>query len=251
MHDTNYEPGPIPCEGAAFDDFLLTDHLPPHAAPAVIERDRLIMAARPGFNRKLLPLRVEPKTGTAYSGGRYLFDSYENAVAFSYWCKHEFEIDGVLILERPDFAEVSAQHYRIIGAHDFKALRNHQTAYRTETWRAAGPSLGDQLANAWPALRDRAAEDGRSALWLLFNEDMREIALVTVWDRVGARRPDELDFATLRAVETAPSYGAGWENRYRAEKTFDRSHWVFTIWFPNDGTNEPPLWPNSPPLPAP
>jgi hypothetical protein len=53
------QPGPITCEGPAFDDFRLTDHLPPEAAPAVIERDRLFMAARPGFDRKLLPLRVD------------------------------------------------------------------------------------------------------------------------------------------------------------------------------------------------
>ena len=76
------------------------------------------MSARPGFNRKLLPLRVEQDSGKAYSGGRYLLTTYEEAVAFADWCANDFEIDGVLILERPDFAEVTAQVYRVIGAHD-------------------------------------------------------------------------------------------------------------------------------------
>ena len=29
MASSSYEPGPISCEGAAFDDFRLTAHLPP------------------------------------------------------------------------------------------------------------------------------------------------------------------------------------------------------------------------------
>jgi len=251
MTDARFAPGPIPCEGAAFDDFRLTDHLPAHEAPGVIERDRLVMAARPGFNRKLLPLRIEPETNTAWCGGRYLFDTYDNAVAFSDWCKHEYAVDGILILERPDFADVTAQVYRVIGAHDFKDVHEHQIAYRTETWRITDPTLPDQLHALWPALRDRAAEDGNSSLWLLYNENINELALVTVWDRIGERSSEDLDFATLRAGENAPSYGADWESRGQAEKTFDRSHWVFTIWFPNDGSDQPSLWPNSPPLPSP
>lgn len=246
-----YAPGPIPCEGAVFDDFLLTDHLPPQKAPQIIERDRLIMAARPGFNRKLLPLRIEPETNTAYSGGRYLFDTYENAMAFSDWCQHEFAIDGVLILERPDFAEVTAQVYRVIGAHDFKDLSTHQIVYRTELWRAHDHGFADRLETQWPTLRDRAAADGKSALWLLFNGSVGEIAMVTVSDRIGERRDDELDFESLRAVENTPSYGAEWEAEGVVEKTFDRSHWVLTIWLPNDAAGRAPLWPNSPPLPAP
>ena len=47
-----YHTGPIRVEGCAVNDFLLTNHLPPNEAPAVIERDRLLMSARPGFNRK-------------------------------------------------------------------------------------------------------------------------------------------------------------------------------------------------------
>lgn len=247
----NYEPGPIPCGGAVFDDFRLTDHLPAHEAPGAIERDRPIMSARPGFNRKLLPLRVEPDTGTAYCGGRYMLDTYENAVAFADWCRDDFETDGVLILERPDFADVTAQVYRVVGAHDFKNLKAHQIAYRTERWRAKDFSLLDRLDDVWPSFRDRAREEGRSALWLLCNDEEREIALVTVWDRVGERNTDELDFTTLAAVENAESFGSGWEVEAQAEKVFDRSHWVFTIWFPNDESARPPLWPNSPPLPAP
>ena len=245
-----YLPGPIDCEGCVFDDFLLTNQLPPHQAPAIIERDRLIMSARPGFDRKLLPLRVEQDTGKVYSGGRYLLRTYEDAVAFADWCANDFEIDGVLILERPDFAEVTAQVYRVIGAHDFKDVHTAQVAYRTEIWKTRDRRTEDKLVNMWPALRDRAAEENRSALWLLHNAEAGEVAMVTVIDRVGGRSLDELEYASLNTVEAGTSYGDEWN---WVEKTFDRSHWVFTIWFPNtgDAAAKPPLWPNSPPLPAP
>ena len=208
------------------------------------------MSARPGFNRKLLPLRVERDTGRVYSGGRYLLRTYEDALAFADWCANDFEIEGVLILERPDFTEVAAQVYRVIGAHDFKDVHTAQFAYRTEIWKTRDRGTEDKLVNIWPAMRDRAAEEGRSALWLLHNAEAGEVAMVTVIDKVGERSPDELDYATLNAVESSNSYGDGWN---WVEKTFDRSHWVFTIWFPNTGDIQAklPLWPNSPPLPAP
>lgn len=250
MNDNSFSPGPIDVGGCVFDDFRLTDHLPPHEAPATIERDRLIMSARPGFNRKLLPLRVEQNSADVYSGGRYLIDTYENAVAFGDWCKNDFEIDGVLILDRPDFADVSASVYRVIGAHDFKDVHTAQLAFKTEVWKSSEGNTEDKLINMWPALRDRAGEEGKSALWLLHNAEAGEVSMVTVIDRVGENTDTELDYATLNAAELSRSYGSDWN---WAEKIFDRSHWVFTIWFPNNGntSDKAPLWPNSPPLPAP
>jgi hypothetical protein len=249
---SNYEPGPISCEGAAFDDFRLTAHLPPDAAPAVIEQDRLYMAARPGFNRKLLPLRVDPVAGTAWSGGRYLLDTFAQAREFADWVANEFELDGTLILQRPDFAEVTTHVWRVLGAYDFKDVRTSQHVYRTEIWKLAPETSGDRLANRWPALRDEAAELGRSALWLLYDEASEEASLVTVAQR-SAPPAAGLDFASIAALEQAPSLGAALEQGGHAHKTFDRTHWVFTIWFPVTGAagDLPALWPNSPPLPAP
>jgi hypothetical protein len=208
------------------------------------------MSARPGFNRKLLPLSIEQDTGNIYSGGRYLFDTYENVVAFSLWCKEEFALDGILIFDRPDFDEVFTRIYRVIGAHDFKDVHSAQTAYRTEIWKTDDKGMEDKLLNMWPALRDRAEAGNLSSLWLLHNAEAAEIALITVIGRTGLYSQSELDYLTLNAAQSAPSYGEDW---HWAEKTFDRSHWVYTVWFPNnnDVSDKPPLWPNSPPLPAP
>lgn len=253
MATARYQPGPIPCEGAAFDDFRLTSHLPPEAAPAVIERDRLHMAARPGFERKLLPLRVEPATGTAYSGGRYLLDTYENARAFADWVENEFELDGVLILKRPAFAEVTTHLWRVLGAEDFKDVHTTQQVYRTEIWKLERPGSGDAIAGLWPSLRDEAADRGCSALWLLYDEDGGKVSLVTIAERLPGTGGGGPDFKSVEALEKAPSLGMRWDQSGSARKTFDRTHWVYTIWFPRvHGKDvEPALWPNSPPLPAP
>jgi hypothetical protein len=252
MGTSQYQPGAIHCEGAAFDDFRLTDHLPPETAPAVIERDRLHMAARPGFNRKLLPLRIEPDTGAVYSGGRYLLDTYEDARAFADWCEHDFVLDGVPILQRPDFADVTTAVWRVIGAWDFKDIHQSQQVYRTEIWSLSKSNAGDTLANQWNSLRDQAAEQDRSGLWLLYDEDSEKACIVTIAEGTPDASKSEPDFRGIRSLEQAPSQGAAWEKSGWANKVFDRTHWVFTIWFPRvDGQDvEPPLWPNSPPLPA-
>jgi hypothetical protein len=251
-HGFNYSPGPIEVEGAVFDDFRLTNHLPPDQAPAVIERDRLHMAARPGFNRKLLPLRVEPDSGVAYCGGRYLLQTYENAVEFARWVSEDFAIDGTLILERPDFADVTAQVWHVLGAHDFTSLHDTQKVMRVERWetRAGGERW---LEGRWPALRDRAEERGLASVWLLHNGEAGAAALVSVSDAIPGASRESPDFASLRALEGIPSLAADGEAAGYLSKLFDRTSWVFTIWFPyRDGEiNAASLWPNSPPLPSP
>ena len=181
QHELSHQPGPIAAEGAVFVDFQLTGHLPPDRAPTVIERDRLIMAARPGFNRKLLPLRVEPDSGNSYSGGRYLFDTYDNARAYARWVQEEFDVDGTLFFRRPDFADVSAQVSRVIGAHDFKDVRTSQKLLRTERW-TAGPATDTLLERQWPTLLEIAAERDLASFWLLHNDEHQQVTTLTVAD---------------------------------------------------------------------
>lgn len=77
------------------------------------------------------------------------------------------------------------------------------------------------------------------------------VGLVTVAGRAVAGVPPP-DLSGLEALSSPAPLAAifhspGWS------KVFDRSSWVFTIWFPiAEGQPEQrPLWPNSPPLPAP
>ena len=250
-HGFSYEPGPIHVEGAVFDDFRLTEHLPAEKAPAVIERDRLFMAARPGFNRKLLPLRVDPTSGLAYSGGRYLLDTYENAVEFARWVTEDFVIDGTLILDRPDFAEVTAHVWRVIGAYDFTPLETTQKVMRVERFSTTGGGHR-WLQSHWAAIRDRAEGVGMASVWLLDNEAQQAAALVTVADQVTGAQSAEPDFASVKALEGKPSLVLDGESSGQLERVFDRTSWVFTIWRPyrQGEQSDRALWPNSPPLPG-
>lgn len=42
-----------------------------------------------------------------------MLDTYENAVDFARWVTEDFAIDGALFLNRPRFAEVTAQVGRV------------------------------------------------------------------------------------------------------------------------------------------
>ena len=154
-----------------------------------------------------------------------------------------------MIFDRPDFTEISTRIYRVIGAHDFKDIHSAQIVYRTEIWNSDDKGLEDKLLKLWPALRDRAESENKSSLWLLHNAEAGEVALVTVIDRTGPYSKSDLDYATLDRAQSTPSYGEEWK---WAKKTFDRSHWVYAVWFPNNNhvSDKSPLWPNSPPLPA-
>lgn len=254
MTKFTYTPGPIDVGGAVFDDFRLTHHLPACEAPKVIERDRIHMSARPGFNRKLLPLRMEPYNNVTYSGGRYLIDTYENAEAFFDWVSNDFELDGVQILKRNHFAEVTGHLWRVVGAHDFKDIHGDQTVVRVERFSFRPTNAGDRVANAYATMRDDAETQGLSSLWLLYNDKLNEGAIVTVAGRVPGARREELDFASVAALEARRSLASSWIEDAWAERTFDRTSWVFTTWFHYDASvadNKAPLWPNSPALPAP
>jgi len=209
------------------------------------------MAARPGFNRKLLPLRIEPQSGAAFSGGRYLLDTYENGKEFVRWVAEEFALDGTLLLERPDFADVTAHLWRVIGAHDFKSVQDSQRVYRTERWTADAQAQ-TAVTGQWIALRDRAEELGYSSIWLLNSPEQGELALVTIADRAPESPFDKLDFASIAELESAPALINESSAPGTMRKVFDRTSWIFTIWLPyREGeVHQPPIWPNSPPLPG-
>jgi hypothetical protein len=75
--------------------------------------------------------------------------------------------------------------------------------------------------------------------------------VVTFADRVVPRDPSSFDFQSLGALSGAPPLGAALEDL--GARTFDRTEWVFTVWFPYSfaDSGAASLWPWSPPLPQP
>src|SRR5215207_8832007 len=242
-------PGNIQARGAFTCDFTIPGNSPLDVAP-VIERDRMYMAARPGFQRKQIPLRFDNATGDLLSGGRYLFDTRQQAEAYKSWAVDEFALDGTLFFDRPYFLNRDCRAWRVIGAHNFGGLER-QVVLRTERWSVPDDGQMHTLKQRWPLIMAAASERGLTGAWLLYNKEEGLVQLVYFADRVAPPDPFVPDFASLGALESAPPLGNVFDGQPGWAKTFDRTQWVLTVWFPFvlGDHGQPSLWPNSPPLP--
>jgi hypothetical protein len=236
--------------GAFTDVFQLPGLEADPRMPGMIERDRVIMAARPGMIRKLLPLRVD--ASGVFCGGCYLFDTRANAQAFGDWVKDEFVLDGTKFFDRPVFMEPSAQSWDVVGVEDLADVHTDQHVMRVERWHTMTPAGESDLRERWwPRILQDARDAGLTSVWLLVDPDEHhpQVGLVTVAARAdgGADAPP-----SLAPLEELPSLGAELACELGATKVFDRTSWVYMVWFPIvDGVLEgTALWPCSPPLPG-
>jgi hypothetical protein len=239
--------------GATFCDYQLLPVLPVDLAPAIIERDRMYMAAQPGVIFKYLPLTL-PTDGDPYlySGGRYLVDTVKHAREYAHWILNDYRLDGVPFAERPYFVRTECTAYSVIGLQDFKDLHSTHHVVRTERFELPEGNHRGYLQSRWKELVVEARARGMSSVWLVYNAEARLAAFVYTFERVGEVDPQTPDFATLSALESAPSLGEhlarpGWV------KTQDVTQFVWGLWFrfaPGD-RGRPTLWPNTPALPAP
>jgi hypothetical protein len=245
-----YSKGPIAAGGAFTGDFGIAPGAPVEQVPGFIEADREIMAARPGMRQKHVPIVVDD-AGRAFCGGRYLFDSWENAEDYRRWVTEEFVVDGIPFPERPLFVEPAFLAWRVLGAHDFQPVRAHR-AVRFERWALGDGVTREQVSALWSRVRDDADRRGLASAWLLFSDERREAGLVTVAGSASPHTPAELDPELLAQLDGPDSVGRVVEQGRIGTRVFDRTGWVWTLWLPLAGAGESPsLWPNSPPLPAP
>jgi hypothetical protein len=247
--------GDISARGAFTCDLTLPGSVlgDPTLEPVAItlERDRTLMARRAGMIRKHIPLRIDPATGNLQSGGRYLFDTAENARDYKRFVER-FAIDGVKFLERPIFLDHDCHAWTTIGARDFADVHTTQVVLRTERWRVPGWSQRAILEHRWPAIRHAAGTRGLTSVWLLYNDHERLVSLVYFADRSGPKDPNVPDVGALGALQAAPPLG-DLLNDLPYDKVLDRTQFSWTIWFPYlaGDRGEPSLWPHSPPLPSP
>lgn len=243
---------PIDATGGFGCDFQLDPSTPPDAVPAAIERDRMYMAAQPGIIHKHLPLAIDTSTGALYSGGRYLFDTVQDAAAYQQFVTHDFVLDGVQFLDRTLFLDPVCNDWIVVGARDFAPI-DHQVVFRTERWDTPKHAVQTQLSEAWPTVVEEAASRGYTSVTLEYNPDLQKAQLVYYADRVAPPDPQQPDFASLGALAGDPPLGDVLDVPKTWTRSFDRTEWTFTVWFPyepgDSGTAS--LWPNSPPLPAP
>lgn len=245
--------GDLAVEGAFTCDLTLPGDLmaAPEPPGGVLERDRMLMARQPGMLRKHVPLAIDFTTGHLLSGGRYLFQTEEEAQAYKAFVE-AFAIDGQLFLERPEFLDHDCHAWSVVAARDFADIRTSQVVLRTERWSVPADNQRQLLKARWPAIRAEAGARGMTSVWLLYNKQQGQVALVYFVNRLVPKDPTSPDFVTLFALEGSPPLG-DLLNDLGYPKVFDRTHWSWTIWFPflAGDRGEPSLWPHSPPLPEP
>ncbi len=123
---------------------------------------------------------------------------------------------------------------------------------RTERFSVPKGNLKHLLKQKWDDVQAEAAQRGMTSVWLTYNDEENLAQLVYFTDRIVPQDPNQPDFASLGALESAPPLGHHFD-LYGWTKTFDRTQWVLTIWFPFElgDHGDPSLWPHSPPFPQP
>jgi len=181
----NQSPGGQPQSAAAKKpkgcftcDFGLPGALPLGQVPALIERDRMYMAEQPGMRTKHLPLRIDFNTGNLLSGGRYLFDTFEEAQDYKDWITNGFVLDGVNFLQRPFFLAPECHTWRVIGARDFGPVK-------TPTAR---PIAGRRAATA-SAIRARTLRIARAIAGFRNNPEKGIANRALIEPTAGGARP--------------------------------------------------------------
>jgi len=218
--------------GAAFTcDFAISKNLSPQDIVPMIERDRTVMTARPGFLRKFIPLRIDPASGNLLSGGRYLFRTAQDARRYQTWLWRDFMLDGVAFFDRPFFLNPVCHVWDVVGVADLAPYDEHQVVLRTERFRVPAASLAALLAARWSQILAEARRRRMTGVWLLHDKPEQLVSLVSFADRSSPLAPDSLDPVRLEQVEQAPPLGDVFDDQGWT-RTFDRTQWVL---IPNDG----------------
>jgi hypothetical protein len=243
--------GKVKAKGAFTADFGLPGSLPLNLVAPIIERDRMYMAARRGMQNKYLPLRIDFATGNFLSGGRYLFDTEHDAEQYKNWVKNDFILDGVHFFDRPIFIAPDYHSWRVIDAYHFGEI-DTRIIVRTERWSVSNEDLVETLNQKWTGILAEAGARELTSVWLLYNQQERLVQLVYFANRISSEVPPAPDTASLEALEFSTALGHHFDDQPWT-KTFDRTQWVLTIWFPfvTGDNGEPSLWPHSPPFPMP
>ncbi|MFJ4848164.1 hypothetical protein [Streptomyces sp. NPDC088733] len=233
MDIRDHPTGPIAAEAAFTSDFDLPGHLSAQEIDGLAEGDRPAMDDRPGMHHKYVPLRRDEELGVNQVGGRYVFDTWENAVAYVRFTE-QLELEpGVPFWSRPFFSHVDRRVWRVVGAHDLTPLATTHHVSRLERWSWTGQADdAGVLERAWPAVLEEAAGQGLASVWLLRAPDERQMGLfrVRAAESVSDRAAVHAAVAALEHLDSAEAGRAAAE--LGAHKVFDRTSLNLSLWLP-------------------
>lgn len=252
MDIRGYEVGPIPAEAAFTSDFAVADGVEMSELVNLQEIERRVMDARPGMLMKYMPARYDAVTGAILTGGRYLFDTWDNVEEYRRFTAEELEFEpGVTFWSRPFFLGVDRHIWRVAGAENFTPIAEHAVD-RFERFTYEGDDPRALLEAVWPDIRTAAVESGLDAAWLLYQPEERQIGIHLVAGRGADTDPVADADAALRHLAAIPSLAAHLPPELKAHKVFDRTAMIVSQWLPKSrlAGGAPTANPMTPPLPA-
>ncbi|MCL6238492.1 MULTISPECIES: hypothetical protein [Acinetobacter] len=250
----NYETGPIQAEAAFTSDFPVASEIKMHDLVNMQEIERRSMDVRPGMRHKYMPLGFDRFSGALWTGGRYLFDTWENVKDYERFTSEELEFEpNVKFWSRPFFLNVQRYIWRVAGAHDFKPLATSHHVVRFERFSTQHDQLDQLLKEVWPTLREQAQALGLSSAWLMFNQDEKQVSIVTVAAKVDTGNAAEDSIKALAKLESMSSLSELLPSELKLTPLFDRTNPILAQWLPLSRVagGEPSAHPMSPPLAAP
>jgi len=232
MDVRGYVAGPVTAGAAFTSDFAIPDDIPMQNLVDMAEIERRSMDVRPGMRHKYMPLRFDPATGARQVGGRYLFDTWDNAVDYNTFTSKELEFEpGVKFWDRPFFLGVDRHIWRVTGAYDFTPLASHYVS-RLERWTYTRGNAERLLEQVWPTVRENAGWQGLASVWLLYQPEEKQIGILTVAAKADGGDPAEVAARSVAWLEQAGSLGQFLPAELGAEKVFDRTSLILTMWLP-------------------
>jgi hypothetical protein len=253
MDIRGYGTGPITADAAFTSDFAIPDDIPMQHLVDMVEIERRSMDVRPGMRHKYMPLRFDPASGARQVGGRYLFDSWHDAVDYNTFTSEDLEFEpGVKFWDRPFFLGVDRHVWRVTGAHDFAPLATH-FVNRLERWTYTGGNPERLLDAAWPTIRENGAWQGLASVWLMFQPEEEQIGILTVAAKTDGGDPADVAARSLTALERAESMGQFLPAELGGEKVFDRTSLILSMWLPRSrlAGGAPSTFPAAPVHPLP
>ncbi|WP_218954513.1 hypothetical protein [Acinetobacter sp. YH12040] len=142
--------------------------------------------------------------------------------------------------------------WRVAGAHDFKPLATSHHVVRFERFSTQHDQLDQLLKEVWPTLREQAQALGLSSAWLMFNQDEKQVSIVTVAAKVDTGNAAEDSIKALAKLESMSSLSELLPSELKLTPLFDRTNPILAQWLPLSRVagGEPSVHPMSPPLAA-
>ncbi|EGY16050.1 hypothetical protein VD0002_g5107 [Verticillium dahliae] len=227
-----YKVGEIAARAAFTSDIILADGIDLTTAVSQQEFARRQMDTRKGMYIKYVPYQPHSVTGQAVVGGRYLFDTWDDALDYDDWTTNVFETGDPpqKFWSSNIFQKVDRWIWRVSGACQFFLPETHGFT-RFQRWEYDGDNVEEELRGVYPSLREAAKARGAAGIWLFYQPDAKLIGILTIMKKPEVLTTKSL-YEALEDLKAQPSFGSLIPSTLSPRSVFDNSALILAMWLP-------------------